>query len=57
MNIFGDMMQLWIFLGVITKIDFFGGSFLYILEFFLKVKIQKWITFLRLLNFKYLGYA
>ena len=42
MNIFGGMMKLWIFffVGAITKLDYFGGSFLYILGLFLKVKVQ-----------------
>ena len=44
MNIFEVMKKLWIFLGgwgveVSTKLDYFGGSFLYILGLF-KVKIQ-----------------
>ena len=34
------MKKLWIFLGVITKLVYFWGSFLYILGRLLKVKVQ-----------------
>ena len=40
LNIFLDMKILWIFLGVITKLDFIKGSFLCILGSFLKVIVQ-----------------
>ena len=40
MNIFGGMKILWIFLGVITKLYCIKGSFLCILGYFLKVKVQ-----------------
>ena len=33
------MKKLWIFFGVITKLDYLGGSFLFILGLFLKVKV------------------
>ena len=44
-------MKMWSFFkgGVITKLDYFWGSFLYILGLFLKVKVQNW----GLLNFNY----
>ena len=34
------MNFLWIFLGVITKLDYISRPFLWILESFLKVKVQ-----------------
>ena len=40
MNIFLDMKILWIFLGVITKLDYIKGLFLCILGSFLKVIVQ-----------------
>ena len=40
MNTFWGMEILWIFLGVITKLDYIEGSFLCILGSFLKVKVQ-----------------
>ena len=36
---FWGMKVLWIFFGVITKLYYIYGSFLCILEFFLKVKV------------------
>ena len=36
MNIFGGMLKLWIFLGAIAKLDYFGELFLYILGLFLR---------------------
>ena len=41
MNIFGGMTILWIFLGVITNLDYIEGSFLCILGSFLKIKVNK----------------
>ena len=41
--------------GVITKMDYFWGSFIYILGHFLNVKVQNWNIFSRLLNLKYCG--
>ena len=42
MNIFVGMMKLWIFLGVITKQNYFfwGGGHLYTFLGFFKVKVQ-----------------
>ena len=40
MNIFWGMKILWIFLGVITKIDYVYGPLLCILGSFLEVKVQ-----------------
>ena len=40
MNFFLGMKILWIFLWVITKLDWFQGSFLCILGSFLKVNLQ-----------------
>ena len=40
MNIFWGMKILWIFLGIITKLDYIKESFLCILRSFLKVKVQ-----------------
>ena len=37
---FGGMKILWIFLGVVTKLDYIQRSFLCILGSFLKVKVQ-----------------
>ena len=34
------MKIVWIFFGVITKLDYIKGSFICILESFLKVKVQ-----------------
>ena len=52
MNNFLGVMKLWIFFwGVITKLGYFGWSFLYILGLFLKIKVQNWI-FWGVLNFK-----
>ena len=45
MNILVGMMKLWISLGSHAKLDYFGGSFLYILGLFLKVKVQNWNIF------------
>ena len=39
------MKNMWYFCGrgvVITKLDYFGGSFIYILELFLNAKVQNW---------------
>ena len=36
--------------GVITKMDYFWGSFIYILGHFLNVKVQNWNIFSGLLN-------
>ena len=44
---------MWIFFGVITKMDYILGSFLCILGSFLKVKVQNVGYFFGLLNFKY----
>ena len=40
MNIFWSMKILWIFFGVITKLDYTYGSFLCTLGSFLKVMVQ-----------------
>ena len=40
MNIFGGMTILWIFLRVITKLDYIFRSFLCILGSYLKVKLH-----------------
>ena len=40
MDIFLDMKILWIFLRVITKLNYIKGSFLCILGSFLKVRVQ-----------------
>ena len=52
MNIFWGMKILWIFWGVITKLDYIKGSFLCILGSFLKVKVQNGGYFLGLLKFQ-----
>ena len=39
------MMELWIFLEAIAKLDYFWQLFLNILGLFLKVKIQNWNIF------------
>ena len=39
MNISWGMKILWIYFGVITKLDYIKGSFLCILGSFLKVKV------------------
>ena len=52
MNIFWGMKILWIFLGVITKLDYIKGSLLCILGFFFKVKVQNWGYFWGLLKFQ-----
>ena len=49
---FWGMKKLWIFLGVITKLDYFGASIQYILGFFLKVKVQNGNIFWGSLNFQ-----
>ena len=40
MNILGGLKILWIFLGVITKLDYIKGSFLCTPWYFHKVKVQ-----------------
>ena len=40
LNIFWDMKILWIFFGVIIKLDYINRSFVFILGSFLKVKVQ-----------------
>ena len=47
----GGLMKLWIF-WFIKNLDYFGGSFLYILGLLLKAKVQKWKSFRGLLTFK-----
>ena len=54
MNIFWGMKILWIFFGVITKLDYIYESFLCILGSFLKVKVQNGGIFEGCLNFKYI---
>ena len=44
-NIFWVTKILWIFLGVITKLDNIYGSFLCMLRFSLKVKVHNWGIF------------
>ena len=44
-NIFGGIKILGIFLGVITIMDYFWGSFLCILGYFLQVTVQNENTF------------
>ena len=45
MNIFRGIKKLWIFLGVITKLDYFYRSYLYCFGLFLKLKVQNWNIF------------
>ena len=52
MNIFGGLKILWIFFGVTTKLAYILGSFLFILGYFLKGKVQNGGYFLGLLKFQ-----
>ena len=58
MNISLGMKLLWIFLGVITKLDYIYGSFLCILGYFLKINVQNGRYVFGLLKFQiFLGGA
>ena len=52
MNVFWDEKILWRFLGLITKLDYIKGLFLYILGSFLNVKVQNGGSYLGLLKFQ-----